>query len=216
MARRQPVNAASLDPAPPASHNADSKPCPQLKDTPMARVPYLEVADLAPKDQDLLKRPIALAKALVNSPNGARAFSGLGQFIRYGSKLDPRLRELAILQVGWLARSPYEWSHHVKLGHDFGVTDDDVRALIEETAGRPTQLDNLARIVLRAAREMTEHGGMADATFASLRDALGNEQVVDLTLTIGFYNAVVRVLATLQIDVEEDYQPYLRQFPLPA
>ena len=58
------------------------------------------------------------------------------QFIRFGSKLDPRLRELAILQVGWLARSPYEWSHHVKLGHDFGVTDDDIRALIDDTAGK--------------------------------------------------------------------------------
>lgn len=181
----------------------------------MARVPYLDVTDLAPDDQDLLKRPIALAKALVNSPNAARAFSGLGQFIRYGSKLDPRLRELAILQVGWLARSPYEWSHHVKLGHDFGVSDDDIRALIDETAGRPTGLDPLTRTVLRGAREMTQQGAMADATFATLKDALGNEQVVDLTLTIGFYNAVVRVLATLQIDVEPDYLPYLRQFPLP-
>ena len=44
----------------------------------------------------------------------------------------------------------------------------------------------------------------------------GNELVVDLTLTIGFYNAVVRVLATLQIDVEPDYQRYLERFPLPS
>lgn len=181
----------------------------------MARVPYLEVADLPPEQQDLLKRPIALFKALVNSPNAARAFSGLGQYIRYGSKLDPRLRELAILQVGWLARSPYEWSHHVKIGHDFGVTDDDIRALIDDTDGRPAKLDELARSVLRAAREMTRDGAMSAASFATLQQALGNEQVVDLTLTIAFYNAVVRVLATLQIDVEDDYMPYLRQFPLP-
>ena len=51
---------------------------------------------------------------------------------------------------------------------------------------------------------------------ATLQKALGNEQVVDLTITIAFYNAVVRVLATLQIDVEDDYMPYLRQFPLPG
>ena len=182
----------------------------------MARVPYLEPSDLAAADQDLLKRRINLFQALVNSPNAARAFSGLGQFIRYGSKLDPRLRELAILQVGWLARSPYEWSHHVKIGHDFGVTDDDMRALIDDTAGRPTRLDDLAKTVLRAAREMTTDGAMSDASFAALQAALGNEQVVDLTVTIAFYNAVVRVLATLQIDVEEDYMPYLRQFPLPG
>ncbi|MBN8909903.1 MAG: carboxymuconolactone decarboxylase family protein, partial [Rhodospirillales bacterium] len=119
----------------------------------MARVPYLEKTDLAEADQDLLNRPIWLFKALVNSPKAARAFSGLGGYIRYGSKLDPRLRELAILQVGWLARSPYEWSHHVKLGFDFGVTEADVHALIDDTAGKPTELDPLARTVLRAARE---------------------------------------------------------------
>jgi alkylhydroperoxidase family enzyme len=142
--------------------------------------------------------------------------NGIGQFIRYGSKLDPRLRELAILQVGWLACSPYEWSHHVKIGHDFGVTDDDITALIDDTAGKPVKLDVMAKTVLLAAREMTRDGGMSDRTFTTLQSALGNEQVVDLTVTIGFYNAVVRVLATLQIDVEEDYMPYLRQFPLPG
>jgi len=182
----------------------------------MARVPYLEASDLSAENQDLLKRRISLFQALVNSPNAARAFSGLGGFIRFGSKLDPRLRELAILQVGWLARSPYEWSHHVKLGHDFGVTDDDVQALIDDTAGKPTRLDAMAKTVLLAAREMTNDGAMSDATFATLQKALGNEQIVDLTITIAFYNAVVRVLATLQIDVEDDYMPYLRQFPLPG
>ncbi len=182
----------------------------------MARVPYREKSDLSPEDQDLLKRRISLFQALVNSPNAARAFSGLGQFIRFGSKLDPRLRELAILQVGWLARSPYEWSHHVKLGHDFGVTDEDIRALIDDTDGKPTRLDDMAKAVLRAAREMTLDGAISDPTFAVLQKALGNEQIVDLTITIAFYNAVVRVLATLQIDVEEDYMPYLHRFPFPA
>lgn len=178
----------------------------------MARVPYLEVSDLAPEHQDLLKRPIWLSKALVNSPNGARAFHVLGNFIRYGSKLDMRLRELAILQVGWLARSPYEWSHHIKLGLDFGVTEADIHALMQDGAG----LDDLSRLVVQGATEMARDGGMSDTTFAALQEQLGNEQVVDLTLTAGFYCAVVRVLATLQIDVEPDYQPYLDRFPFPA
>jgi alkylhydroperoxidase family enzyme len=182
----------------------------------MARIPYREPDDLAPGDRDLLQRPIALFKALVNSPNGLRAFSTLGGFIRHKSRLDPRLRELAILQVGWLARAPYEWSHHVKLGREFGVSDADIRALVEETEGRPTTLDEPARLVLRAAREMTRDGEASEATFAALACHLDTERLVDLVITISFYNAVVRVLATLRIDVEEEYLAYLREFPLPV
>ena len=182
----------------------------------MARVPYLDVNDLAEADRDLLKRPISLHRALVNSPGAARAFGGLGQYIRYGSKLDARLRELAILQVGWLAKSPYEWSHHVKIGHDFGVTDADIQALIDDTAGKSTSLDALSLTVLKGAREIANDGGMSAATFASLQTALGNEQVVDLTITTAFYCAVVRTLATLQIDVEPEYMPYLERWPLPV
>lgn len=182
----------------------------------MARVPYLNAEDLKPEDRDLLVRPINLHRALVNSPAAARAFGGLGQFIRHGSRLDPRLRELAILQVGWLARSPYEWSHHVKLGLGFGVSEDDIHALIADTAGRPTALDETARRVLATAREITETGGLADASYAALAALFDAERVTDLVLTISFYNAVVRVLASLAIDVEDEYRPYLEKFPLPG
>lgn len=181
----------------------------------MARVPYFDKDDLPPEHKDLLARGINLHRALVNSPNGTRAFSTLGRFIRFESKLDPRLRELAILQVGWLARSPYEWSHHVKIGYDFGVTDDDIRALIEESEGRTTRLEPLARTVLKAAREMTADGKMSKATWDVLAHDLDNERLTDLVITISFYNAVVRVLASLEIDVEDSYMPYLEKFPLP-
>src|SRR6266849_178495 len=109
----------------------------------MARLPYLEQSDLAPEFQDLLARNINLFRALAHSPRGARAFSDLGAFIRRKSALDPRLREMAILQVGYLARSPYEYSHHIKIGRDFGVCDDDVRAMIAETAGKTSALEPL-------------------------------------------------------------------------
>ena len=182
----------------------------------MARLPYLDASDLAPEHKGLLKRNITLHRQLVHSPNGFRAFHTLSEYIRYGSKVDSRLRELAILQVGYLTRSPYEWSHHLKLGYDFGVTDGDIRALIDDTEGRPTKLDASTRTVLRAAREMTTDLRVSDATFGALRKDLDNERVVDFVMAIAFYNAVVRVLATLEIDVEPEYQQYLDRHPLPA
>ncbi|GGC46030.1 hypothetical protein GCM10011504_25600 [Siccirubricoccus deserti] len=182
----------------------------------MARVPYLSQADLKPEDQPLLARDISLHKALVNNPGAARAFSGLGGYIRHKSVLNPRLRELAILQVGWLARSPYEWSHHVKIGYDFGVTDDDIVALIAETNGEATALEPIARLVLKAAREIHAGPGIGYETFAALRAALDTESIIDLVVTASFYCAVVRLLASLEIDVEESYMPYLKKYPFPV
>ena len=180
----------------------------------MARLPYLEKSDLKPEDQDLLKREITLHKALVNNPGAARAFGTLGQYIRHRTTLDARLRELAILQVGWCARSPYEWSHHVKIGYDFGVTDADIEGLIADSAGRESALGPLERLVLKGAREVHE-GAMSAGTFAALQGHLGNAARMDLVVTATFYCAVVRLLASLEIDVEEGYMPYLRKYPLP-
>ena len=179
----------------------------------MARLLYLNPADLGAEDQDLLKRPINLFRAMTHSPGGARAFHGLGEYIRWNSKLDARLREMAIIQVGYMTRSVYEYTHHIKIGRDFGVSDDDLRGIAAETAGKPGGLDELTRTVLRAAREMTSNLAAADATMATLAAHLNPEHLTDLVLTIAFYNAVVRYLATMQIDNEPEYQKLLALFP---
>jgi alkylhydroperoxidase family enzyme len=176
----------------------------------MARLPYIDVEQLAPEHRDLLARNINLARLLVNSPGMARALLGLGGYIRHASVLDPRLRELAILQVGWMTRSEYEFTHHVKLGRGFGVTDDDIHGMIAETDGRASTLDSLTRAVLRGAREMVTDLAMTEATFAEIRTALSPEHMTDLVATI----AVVRVLATMQIDNEPQYKEVLEEFPM--
>jgi len=181
----------------------------------MARLPYLTQDDLAPDDKKLLARDIALTRLMVHSPGATRAFQGLGGYIRNKSTLDGRLRELAILQVGWLARSPYEWSHHIKIGMDFGVTEPDIQALIDDTAGKPTPLGPVERCVLRAAREITVQGAATDNTFAELKAHFSNEHLTDLVIAIAFYCAVVRFLASMQVDVEPEYQPYLDRWPFP-
>jgi hypothetical protein len=70
--------------------------------------------------------------------------------------------------------------------------------------------------VLRAARQITADKRPDPATWAELEAALGRPRLVDLVLVVSFYNAVVRILATLQIDLEPGYERYLEQFPLPA
>ena len=181
----------------------------------MARMPYLDLEKLPAEHQNLLARRANIYRALANSPEGLSAFSTLAGYIRYKSPVDPRLRELAILMVGYVAREPYEWSHHIELALKFGVTDADIRGLMDEANGRPSALEPIAKAVVAAAREMTQGISVTDTTFAALRSSLDNEHITDLILTIAFYCAVVRVLASLKIDVEDDYQRYLEQYPLP-
>jgi alkylhydroperoxidase family enzyme len=182
----------------------------------MARLPYLEADQIAPEYRDMLARNTNLHKLLVNSPDMARAFSGVGGYIRHKSKLNPRLRELAILQVGWLEKSEYEFTHHVKIGKEFGVTDEDIAALIIETEGIQSRLEPLARAILKGAREMARELEMSMTTFAEIKRHLSNEEMVDLVLTIAFYCAVVRVLATMKIDNEPAYKEVLQQYPIPG
>ncbi len=183
----------------------------------MARLKYLEPADLDEKDRDLLARNVNIYKALVHSPGGTRHVSGLGRYIRNESRLDARLRELAILQVGYLTGCEYEYTHHIELGRGFGVTDDDIRALVAETAGEQSALEPLAKAVLRAAREMTGDLTLSDETYAALREGLDDDEcLTDLIIVIGFYNCIVRVLAALEIDLEDGYHGYLEEFPLPG
>ena len=180
----------------------------------MARLPYLTREDLPPEHQDVVARDIWLNRVMANSPGAARAFTDLGMYIRRRSRLDPRLRQLAIMQVGWLARNAYEWSHHVRIGIEFGCSDADIRAIAVESAGRDSGLEPLPRLVLRGAREMFD-GAMSTGTFEALRPHLDAERLTDLVVTIAYYCGVVRLLATLEVEVEPDYQPFLEAYPLP-
>ena len=181
----------------------------------MARLPYLTAADLAPEDRDLLARGLNLYHELVHSPKAARAFATPALYVRHDSPLDPRLRELAIVQVGYVTRAEYEYAHHIEIARGVGVTDDDIRAVALETAGATSALGTIERAVLSAAREIVDRPKISDETFAILSEHLDEQCIVDLVLAISFYCAVVRVLGVLEIDLEDSYKHYLVEFPLP-
>ncbi len=181
----------------------------------MARLPYLSQDDLAPEDRDILASGSNLRRLLAHSPHGARAIAALTSFLQGECSVHPRLREMALVQIGYLTRQAFEYAAHIRIGLRSGASDEDFHAIAAETQGRPNHLDPLAKLVLKAAREMTQDLAFSDETFAALRRSLGNKGVVDLVIAISFYCGMVRLLATLQIDVPDDLQPFLEKFPLP-
>lgn len=181
----------------------------------MARVKYLEKSDLSEGDQFLLERPINLFKALANNVEAMKAFRGPGLWIRHECQLDPRLREMAILQVGYVTNSAYEFSHHVKLSKGVGVTNADVAAIVADCKGEESSLAPIERSVLRAARQLTLDMTIDDADWLLLERELGLERLIELVLVIAHYSYVVRVLGALKVDVEPEWAAPLNIYESP-
>ena len=98
----------------------------------------------------------------------------------------------------------------------FWCADPNIAGLIAETEGKSSKLEPLAKAILKGAREMVRELAMSDATFAAIKRDLSDEHMTDLVLTIAFYCAVVRVLATMKIDNEPYYKEVLQQYPIPG
>lgn len=180
----------------------------------MARIPYIEKSDLAPQDQDVIVRRFNLWQALANSPQASRHFQGMVNYLWESCGLERKYVELAILQVGYLTKAEYEWVHHIRMGLQFGLTQQDILAISDETAGRTTHLPALDRLVLQAAREMTRDGAITAATFDALRPHFDNAQLLNLVMVISFYIGVAGLLKSLEILAEDAHRGLLLQYPL--
>ena len=51
--------------------------------------------------------------------------------------------------------------------------------------------------------------------YETLRARLSEADIIDLVMTIAFYNGAVRLLGALELDVEPEFQPELDAHPLP-
>jgi alkylhydroperoxidase family enzyme len=180
----------------------------------MARIPYVDKDDLPEEQRELPLSQSNITRMLSNSPHIANLSGQIAHYIRWDMRLDTRLRELAIIQVGYSTGCAYEYVQHVRIGLESGLTDADVKAVAEETAGQATSLAPLEKTVLQATREMVEGPGVSEPTFEALRKELDNEEIVNLLFTIGNYFGVSRVLTSLQVDLEPTVLEYLERFPL--
>lgn len=179
----------------------------------MARIPFVDPAALPEAFRDLPMEQ-NFQRVYANSPSGTRAFMGTTGEIRKRSGLPPRLRELAVLQIGYTAKSAYVFTHHVKAGLAAGVAPDDIRALADPHADAPGRFSPLERAVIELARDMTAGAVAPEATFATVRRALGEGQLMDLLFVIAHYIGMAVLLRTLQIELEDSYKAYLTEYPL--
>lgn len=144
--------------------------------------------------------PLNLYRILANQPRALRAFLGMSRYIRDENPLPARLRELVILTTAFALGARYEQVHHLESARRAGVPEAQLAAFPAwQSSGA---FDAAERAAMRYAHELATSRRAGAATFEALRTHFQPPQIVDLTLTCGWYHLVGAVLLGLEVDVE--------------
>ncbi|WP_122442698.1 carboxymuconolactone decarboxylase family protein [Mycobacterium attenuatum] len=172
-----------------------------------ARVPQLAV-DEAKAAADEAGVPdymaeLSIFQVLLNHPRLARAFNDFLATMLWHGALDPRLRELAIMRIGWLTACDYEWTQHWRVASGLGVSADDllgVRDWQSYEGFGPAE-----RAVLAATDDVVRKGAVsADSWAACERELHGDTTVlIELITAIGAWRMVASMLRSLEVPLEE-------------
>jgi alkylhydroperoxidase family enzyme len=173
---------------------------------PGPRVPPLPRAEWPPELEAILRpladsmggRTLNIFATLGRHPELLRRWLVFGTHVLSGSTLPARERELAILRVGWLCRSEYEWGQHVLIARRVGIGD----AEIARVAAGPDAPGWSPReaAVLRAADDLWREARVADATWTELARHFEVPQLLDLVFAVGQYTLVSMALNSLGVE----------------
>jgi len=174
----------------------------------MARIRFVEKGQGHPIVEQLYRKIESQGDTIMNvykilghCPNIGLNVERLAASLRKGEVLSPPLRELAILRVGHLVKSEYELSKHITIGFQAGL--------------RPQQIENIGFwesspefneeecAVLAFTDEVERDIMVKDETFGRLRSFLSEQAIVELTIVVGYYGLIGRLLVALDVELEQ-------------
>ena len=122
---------------------------------------------------------------MMHAPELARRAADLGSYVRFQATLGHVERELAVLAASAELDGEYEVVAHSRLAPHFGVREEAV-AIVVRNDGLEGLTDDEAAVV-HFSRELIRTNHVSDATFATARGQLGEQGVVELAATVGYY-----------------------------
>ena len=178
----------------------------------MPRIPYYDVDQATGKHAEFLgklKPHLNIYRMLANSENGMKGFVRMGNAPLHRCELDPTLRELAIVRVGRLSRTAYEVFQHERIAREVGVEEAKIAALRDATIEAPAFTAN-DKAVLRFTDDVVRNVRASDKHLKAVQAFLSAGALVELTLTIGYYMMVCRLLETTGVDGEDGQAEWLK------
>ncbi len=171
----------------------------------MARIPpitgkeqvapeYHGVVDRIQEKHGSLQGPYSM---IMYAPELAGRLAEAGAYIRFESKVDERVRNLAALTTAREFDCQYVWGAQSGAARRRGIPDSTIDAVrAKHSRGIPAED---AQIVEFTQHLIREHR-VDDATVDALRKRFGDLQLTELTSTIGYYSMVAMTLNTFELE----------------
>lgn len=140
-------------------------------------------------------------RAALHNPELAERWSRFGEILRFGTRLPPRLCELAVLMTARVWNSELEWGVHRRAAEAAGLEGAIIDAVRDGLA--PDLDDPADREIYAFVREALIGGDTSDATYRAVLARWGEGGVVELAALVGYYCMVAMTLN-------------LHRIPLPA
>jgi 4-carboxymuconolactone decarboxylase len=129
---------------------------------------------------------------LLRSPVLLDRVARTGEYLRFDSVLDARVRELVTCAVARHVSNQFEWTMHAPLAVKAGVAAEAIEAL--RLGARPRQLRSDEEAALDFTRELLQTHGTSDPTYAAALQVFGEQGVVELATLIGYFAMVSWVM----------------------
>ncbi|MBW2268370.1 MAG: carboxymuconolactone decarboxylase family protein [Deltaproteobacteria bacterium] len=171
----------------------------------MSRLPLVKPETAAPPVRELFEAmPVKLSifGLMAQAETCLQPLVDLGTAILSQQKLDPRVRELAILQAAQLTPGRYEWVQHVPIAEAVGASAAEIAA-VERGDWSAAEFDAMTSAALRFGADTLQHAKVSDELFAELRSHFSPREIVELVLTLGYYSMLARLTEVTELEVDE-------------
>lgn len=139
--------------------------------------------------------------ALLRSPELMSRIGRVGEYLRFESLLEGRIRELVMCRVARQVSNQFEWLMHAPLALKAGVLQSTLDAIAAGKQPRGMAADEA--VALDFTSELLQQNGSSDATYAEAVDAFGEQGVVELVSLVGYFVMVCWVMNVARTPAQE-------------
>jgi 4-carboxymuconolactone decarboxylase len=143
--------------------------------------------------------------AFVQAPHVGGRLASLGAVLRFGTSIERRLSETAIITVASRWKAEFEWWAHARMAVRHGVPEGVVAAIGRGDEPPFTAADE--RIVYLVARELAETGQVSDANYDAARALLGDAGLIELVALCGYYTLISFLLNAFTVPLPPGAEP---------